>query len=275
MNMTFEEEYADLLKLIKFKDHRRYGTDLYAKYCFDGGYEWKHEYNICELVWGFCKNPCFAKELVVELDNNVIDMNVFMKTLAKGNKKIKSNKLCCDWDSAIAQLDTNDSNAPFIVYSTENSHLWSDKKIFCDDIDGELWHGILMTPDVLYGLDHITLELSGKNSDGVEWLKEIRWAVEDIIVNSRAFDEELNLFTPFKHPLILTNSGISLNVYFNFIDGKLFAENQIKMVYGICSSSLKKWIEDPTSPFTTELAFGDKIIIDTSNSIVNYVCGSQ
>lgn len=267
--MTFDEEYYELIKLFKLKEFRRYGDDLYTKYCFDWGYEWKFEYNICELVWGFCKNPCFAKGLIKQLEKDIIDMNIFVKVLAKSNKAIKPEKLCNRWDSAMDLIELNDYKTPVVVYSTENSHIWTDKKIVCDDVDGELWHGILMTEDFLSNLGNICIELSGRNIDNDIWEKRFVWDSCDLMNSSRVFEDNVYIFTPFKHPLILLNSGLEVSVSFNFVDGRLPKEGHVKIIYGVCNSSLKDWIENPTTTFTTELAFGHKISVDTSNGIID------
>lgn len=267
--MTFFEEYNDLLELIKFKDYRRYGDGLYAKYCFDDGYEWKFEYNICELAWGFCKSPCFANGLVQQLEKGLPDMNKCLKALAKGNN-VKINRMYTKWDTAMDAVDLNDNpNRPLIMYSTESSHVWTNKKVFCSDVDGELWHGVLMTQDVVDNMDNINIELSGTNEDDIQWNIDYRWHQTDIHKSTKSFGEGLILFTPFKHPLILFNSGLEVNVTFNFTDGRLPQETHIKMVYGVCNSILREWIEEPTSIFTTELAFGRKLAVDTSKGIVD------
>lgn len=272
--MTSTQEYNELLDLIKFKQYRRYGDDLYAKYCFDDGYEWKYEYNICELVWGFCKNPCFANKLVKKLEKTIPDMNQCLKVLAKGNVNVKSSRMYNRWETAMDAVDLNDNNKPMIIYSTENSHVWADKKVFCNDVDGELWHGVLMTKDAINQLDYIGVELSGKNYKGFDWKTEYRWHSTDVIELSRMFDSEqseLVLFTPFKHPLILLGTGLNVSVSFNFLDGRLPKESQIKMVYGVCNTVLHNWIENPTSTFTTELAYNRKLIVDTSKACVDEI----
>ena len=62
----------------------------------------------------------------------------------------------------------------------------------------------------------------------------------------------------------MLNSGLQVSLSFSFIDGRLPKESQIKMIYGICSYVLQNWIENPTSTFTTELAYDRKLIVDTS-----------
>lgn len=273
--MSFSDEYKDLMELIKFKQYRRYGNDLFSQFCFDDGYEWKLEYNICELVWGFCKNPCYAKRLVKTLEKDIPDMNKCLKVLAKGNSNIRSERMYNRWDTAMDAIDLNDKkNKPMIVYSTENSHVWSNKKVFCSDVDGELWHGILMTQDALTNLDYIGVELIGTNVDEENWETEYRFHSSDILKQVRSFtydNQELQLFTPFKHPLIMLNSGLEISVSFNFIDGRLPKESQIKTVYGVCNTSLRKWLEKPTSTFTTELCLGRKLIVDTTKECVDEV----
>lgn len=269
MMMTFDDEYNELMDLIKFKKYRRYGDNLYAQYVFDDGFEWKLEYNICELVWGFCKNPCYANRLVEALGTKTPDMNKCVKTLAKSNKNIRSDRTYNSWEAAINAVELNDnSKHPFIVYSTESTHLWTDKKVFCNDVDGELWHGILMTKDALDNLDRICVELSGTNSREKRWNMEYMWHSSDVKTLITHIDDNV-FFSPFKHPLILIDSGLEVAVSFHFTDGRLPKESQVKMVYGLCNSVLRHWIENPTSTFTTELAHGRKLVIDTTRERVD------
>lgn len=274
MNMTWDDEYRELMNLIKFKKYRRYGNDLYAHYQFDDGYEWKFEYNLCEIVWGFCKNPCFANTLVKKLEEDVPDMNKCITTLAKGNNKISSKKMFSSWSSAMDAIDLNDTPKPMIVYSTESSHVLTNKKVFCNDVDGDMWHGLLMTDEVIENLEHISVELTGVNSNGKLWSTEYRWFVTDVVSQSKRFEREdsgLMLFSPFKHPIILMGSGINIAVSFHFMDGRLPDESQIRMIYGLCNTVLHKWIETPSTTFTTHLAYDRKLIVDTSNGRVDEV----
>lgn len=281
MNMTFDDEYTKLLDLIKYKEYRRYGKDLYAKYIFDGGYEWKYEYNICEFVWGFVKNPCFAPGLVRYLEKNVIDMRKYLKILAKSNKRVDSSRLYHKWESAMNVAESCDK--PCIIYSTENSHLMMSGKIFCNDVDGELLHGLLMTKSFVANLDYINIELAGTNQEGRQWRMDYRFHQSEVNKDSHYFEgdqPDLIFYAPFKHPLILMGSNLECVVSFNFIKNDDCVtthnafENQVKIVYGVCGGDMKKLIDQPTNTFTCELCRGHSLIIDTSNGYVDELSGN-
>lgn len=276
MSMTFQDEYINLTELIRYKEYRRYGDDLYAQYVFDGGYEWKYEYNICEFVWGFVKNPCFAPRLVEYLEKNIVNMRKYLKILANGNKKVRSTCLYNKWDAAmnVAELSKTQS----IIYSTENSHLMLSGKMVCNDVDGELWHGMLMTTDFADSLTDINVELSGLNSDGFKWSMDYRFTKDEVQKDSRFFDNDSNsellFYSPFKHPLILLGSDLKCVVSFNTIDN-VALESQVNMVYGLCCPEMRNLIKYPTNTFTCELCRGSRLVIDTSNGVVDEISCKQ
>jgi hypothetical protein len=269
MSMTFDQEYKELTDLINFKEYRRYGNDLFAKYVFDGGYEWKYEYNICEFVWGFVKNPCFAPRLVRYLEKNVTDMKKYLKILAKSNKQVNNSNLFGKWESAMNAAEG--SKNPCIIYSTENSHVMMgrDNQMFCNDVDGDLWHGLLMTENLVNSLHYIKFEVSGVSSENNEWTMEYMFDQIEIQKKARYFDSEqqgLLFYSPFKHPLILFNSNLECTVT---LVGEDVTENQIKLVYGICGKGLRNFLQNPTNTFTTELCNNSRLIVDTSNGVVD------
>ena len=276
--MSFADEHQELLTLINYKNYRRYNNDLYALYDTDGTgqSEWKFEYNICEFVWGFCKNPCYAKRLTKALEDDVQNFNGFLKVLARSNNNIKPSNLYHKWDTAIDVADKETNERPSIVYSTESSHLWSNKKVFCNSIDGELWHGILMTKDTVDNLESIRIDLQGTNSRNMEWKSDYLWHVSDVMMKCKTFGEDNNLvlFTPFVHPVILIGDCVQLAVSFSFTDGRLPKESQIKIVYGICNSALTKWLEKSTG-FKTQLTPNRKLIVNIPNNTVDEVTDTR
>ncbi len=277
--MSFADEHSRLLDLIKYKKYRRYGNDLYAQYDKDASVQWKFEYNICEFVWGFCKNPCYAKRLVKALEENVQSCDGFLKLLARSNNNVKPSKLYHKWDNAVDVADNSETkDKPVIVYSTECSHLWTNKTVFCNSLDGDLWHGILMTRDVVDHLDNVKIQLQGKNSRGQHWKSEFLWHVSDVIAHSKPFDNTTEvspmLFTPFAHPIILYNECLNVSVTFNFLDGRLPKESQIKIVYGICNRILGEWLGKSTG-FKTQLTPNRKLIVNIPNLTVDEVSDTR
>ena len=82
-NLTFSDELEKLLELVEYKQFIRIGQVLYAEYC--GAL--KAECTVSELVWGWCRNPCFANTLIGELILNVPD---YSRILGNGNRSICS-----------------------------------------------------------------------------------------------------------------------------------------------------------------------------------------
>jgi hypothetical protein len=179
------------------------------------------------------------------------------------------------WESAVDIADGDNSDKPLIVYSTESSHLWTNKKVFCNNIDGELWHGILMTNDTVDNLESIKIQLEGTNSQNKQWKSEFLWHSSDVVLNSKPFNalgstdnSSLVLFTPFKHPLVLINECLSVAVSFNFNDGRLPKESQIKIVYGVCNNVLVKWLEK-CSGLKIQLSHDSKLTFNIPNNTVD------
>lgn len=262
MYTSFKDEYNSLVDLAKYKKYRRYGKDLYVRENNETDV-WKPEYNISEFTWGFCKSPCYAKRLTDSLEQAIPDHKKYLKTVAKSNKNVSANKLHQTWESAISVVQKSDKSIPLIVYSTENSHIVTDKTVFCNDVDGEFWHGILLSPEVLANLDNIIVSVSGIDFEGNEWCTDFIWHVTDIKRMATQFNslEPMFYFSPFKHPVLLFNSSLSLNVSFNFIDGRLPSSSCVKMVYGVCNAALEEWLTS-SEYFTTELAFDRKLVIN-------------
>lgn len=261
MYPTFKDEYDSLVDLTKFKNYRRYGKSLYVKESPESD-NWKPEYNLAEFAWGFCKSPCYAKRLVDTLETNLPDHKKFLKVLSRANNNITPNKVFSQWESAVSAIVKENSSNPMVLYSTESNHVWKNKTLYCNDVDGELWHGMLIPPDVLMGLETISVTLTGKDFDNEPWATEYFWNAKDVKTMCVQFNsiEPQFYFSPFKHPLILLNGGLSVKVDLTFVDGCIPNESNVKMVYGICNTVLQNWLNDIDS-FTSETAFDQKLVM--------------
>jgi hypothetical protein len=257
MNPTFNDEYKALNDLIKYKNYIRYGKDLYSR----SRESLKHEYNISEFAWGFCKNPCYAKRLTETLENSVPDNRKFLKAVAKSNNNVTQNKLYPQWEGALKAIERAGIDVPLIVYSTETSHVWNNKTLFCNDIDGEFWHGMLLTSETLQNLDSLKLVISGVDLNNEDWELEYIFSALEVKHNVTQFNSVTPsfFFSPFKHPVVFVNSSLSLRATFSFMDGRLPSDTQIKMVYGVCNCALSEWLKINT--LTTQLTSDAKLTI--------------
>lgn len=243
---TFQDEYKALYRLIYKKCYCRYRDKL----CTIKDGRLCPEYNLCEFVWGFCKNPCFAKRLVEQLETTLPDQKPFFRAISRSNRKVSANKLFSKWDQALAVAQEaeshNETSRPMIVYSTETSSMISSKTIFCDQVDGEFWHGILLAPDILSNLESIKMKIEHQNHEQRnQTVVTYEWNNRKIRKLSTLLNQPTSMFyfSPFKDPLVLFNNPLELHVSFNFVDGRLPNESTIKMVYGVCNMQLEQWLE--------------------------------
>lgn len=267
---TFQDEYKALYRLIYNKRYSRYRDKL----CTIKDGRLCPEYNLCEFVWGFCKNPCFAKRLVEQLEVTLPDQKPFFRTISRSNRKVSANKLFSKWDQALAvaqeaesHIKQTDKNVrPMIVYSTETSSMISSKTIFCDQVDGEFWHGILLAPDVLSNLESIKLKIvynNNEQNDPPQTVSTYEWNNQKIRKLSTLLNQPTSMFyfSPFKDPIVLFNNPLELHISFNFIDGRLPNESTIKMVYGICNMQLEQWLEKFRHFVPMRLCDGQELIL--------------
>lgn len=250
---TFDEELHVLLELIRYKRYLRYGENL----CLFSNDQLCVEYNICEFVWGYCKNPCFAKRLITTLEKTLTDNKVFYKSILQSNTHVTGNKVFPQWELALTAAE-DEQTRPMIVYSTETSSMISSKTIFCNEVDGEFWHGILLPPEIMNNID--TIEI--KFVDDSKTLGKYEWNNRQIRKQCIQFKqaESLLYFSPFKHPIVFSHSILELHVTFNFIDHRLPNESNIKMVYGVCNKVLENWLEKYSSLIVSELINNDKLV---------------
>lgn len=249
---TFQDEYEALQRLISNKRYHRCGDKLCT--LKDGAMV--PEYNLCEFVWGFCKNPCFAKRLIETLETKLRDHKPIYRLISRSNKKVSAQKLFPKWEQALAVAQEAESHIetsrPMIVYSTETSSMISSKTIYCDQVDGEFWHGVLLADDVLSNLESIKMKIVHTGEENnfqtnkpPQTVASYEWNNRKIRKSSTLLNQPTSMFyfSPFKNPILMFNNPIELQISFNFIDGRLPNESTIKMVYGICNMQLEQWLE--------------------------------
>lgn len=237
---TFNEELETLTKLVTFKGYKRYGCVFYAKYDF-----YKPECTVSELVWGFCRNPCYARQLARELSIRVPD---FADVLSKSNQLICSDTVYQSFDQAMAQICKKD-NAPQMVFSTEGTSSYDEtyenvQILNATEDDGELWHGLLM-PSSCNGntVDYIKIcMLSSSNPGLLLWQHTFKTASVAKRIKQRG---DLRVFQPFKNPFPLLDLDVRIVTTIVLKKGHVFAEQQqepIKQLFSVCSTAFCTWL---------------------------------
>ena len=255
MNLSFEQELKALIDLVAFKSYRRYGNTLFAEYT-----HLKPEYTIPEFVWNFCKNPWFAKPLIEELRGCVIDCNEHLKKLANANK-VEVDKIHDDWERATSSAFKQPGE---IMYSTE----YSNKRFACnglelDEIDGDLWIGLLVTPKFLSNIEKISILIEGRDIENRCVKKIFDYTGKQVVKRCKEIeDSELFIFTPFKHPFILYELKGDVVIDFEFYNSNISLSNERTkgswdIVFGVTSTQFRKWLGNTS--LKLELCNKDKI----------------
>jgi len=269
MNLTFDEELKRLLDLVAFKGYKRVGQVLYASYADD---VLKPECTINEVVWGFCYNPWFAKALIAELKNLIIDYAV---VLGRANRTIEDDCVNNTMDEAMAQVLA--INGPPLSYSIQttagNNYYYdreSDHRIFrafnATENDGQLWHGLLV-PDTKWanGVEEISVTIQSGSTGEVVWQRVFN--TSSIKRRTKQLDENVVVFQPFRHPLPLL--GLDIEVYTEI----QFAPNTQSIdafqLFGVVSNDFWEWLTK--SSFTIKLCSGDKAQVDMAERTIGII----
>ncbi len=268
MNFTFDDDELQLLfDIIEFKKYQRYDNLLYADY--NGP---KAECTIPEFVWNYCKNPRWATRLIEQVEKHLINCRPFLNTLAESNN-VNIDELHRDWDSAMEEVTArHEFPKKLIAYSSEysNVHLQSHGSI--NDVDGDLWHGFVLSSKMLSQIKTLTMKIMGTNVDHQVVIKEFEFAGSQVVKRCTFFAEEnygedWYLFTPFKHPIILCDLEGEIEYAFAFYkDIEFVMDEECIMVFGILDSYFKKWISQ--TPINAKLC--NKEIIRYMNGTIEF-----
>lgn len=268
MNYNYADELEFLLELIQYKNFQRYGSILYAKYD-----TLKAECSIGEMVWGWCKNPCFAKRLIADLEKRVPNCERFASLLSKSNKLVEKRYLNETFDYAMKQVCKKTADRTMLAYSTESTNnkdidSLGHVQTHATDEDGELWHGLLVSSDPKEWddvLDSITVTIYRTTEENG---KEVLWS--DSYSRASALQhtrntKDVRMFVPFKHPMILLNLNISVecNVFYRDVHSCF-----PKQVFGIAANDFCNWLSSST--FETKVSKGVRAYIDMPNNIIRF-----
>jgi len=270
-SLSVDDEFELLLNLIKTLSLKRYADAFFVKYK-----TLQRAYSIREFVWAYCYNPSFADRLIVRLEERVPDYKQYLSILARANKKIHIDNIFLEWNDAATELEKPDNIHP-ITYSVENSSIWTKNSIKVTSVDGDLWNGVVFASDILANIDTVQIELETTNSKGMQWGRVYEWSGDDIVASCKSIydgaeqieqEDDLFLFTPFKHPLILRGVDLKCVVSIHLYDGTKIDDDNVKLVFSVCSESFCDWLSN--EKFKLELAYGDKYIVDIAHEAIDH-----
>ena len=247
MSLTFQDELKALIQLVKFKNYRRSGCVLYAKY----GY-FKPECTITELVWGFCRNPCYARALSRELSALIPD---YVELMGKANQSIESESIYCTFDYAMKELarSRRDKVPKALVYSSESTNPCDSividsencqyvRTLHTTDEDGEIWCGILVQNEQwAKNVERITVSIyeGDVESNYLLWQHTYSHASVAKRVKKR---NNIYVFQPFKHALPLLDLKLRMTTCITY---RADAENIGAMqLFGVLSDHFCEWLQE-------------------------------
>ena len=270
MNLSFDQELEGLLETVSFLSLTRYGDVFYTKKV-----TLKKERSISEFVWGFCFNPCFAKTLIVELKKRVSDAKKYLSTLARANKGFNIDLLYECWEGATKAAQQREKDESPIVYSMENSCVWTNQTMYINSVDGDMWCGVIFPKTNLKDIDTIRIRINGVDDCGNKWGEIEEWSKDEIVENTKSvFNHEFQeqddwcIFMPYKHPVVLLNvDATTIHVTFkaNFEEDY---QEYVRPVYGICDGKFREWLG--SNRIKVDLCNGSKFFIDTSNGTMTH-----
>lgn len=278
MNLTFDDELEQLLELIDYKQYRRRGDALLVP----RGSAWVPECTIREMVWGWCKNPCYANALVAEISATIPDYAV---VLGAGNHAVSAELVFDQFDDAMKAVTARSDDPPDIAYSTETSeegtcHSWEDdprndtnflgvRSVESCTNDGELWHGVCVPDDWEDALESVTVTILPESpyrdeaADHDEWC----YTFSARSAKKRVYNRGgVRVFQPFRHPFphrIINHQVVVQAMHRNR------TSPVIKNLYGITSTGLANWLA--TSVFQLRLCKRRIAKIDASGRTVQII----
>jgi hypothetical protein len=269
MNYSYTEELKLLLNLVKFKDFQRYGMTLYAKYD-----TLKAECTIGELVWGWCKNPCFANRLIADLEARIPNCERYTSVLSKANRLIETSLLNDTFDGAMRQVCKKGDNKALLAYSNESTSIYdihSDELGFTvlngTDEDGEMWHGLQVSRDPAEWegrVDSVIMTIYSQqdNQKVTVWTKKYS---RSAVLKHTKTAKDVRMFCPFKHPMILLNLNITVECLVKY---QFPPSEDPKQVFGIASNDLCNWLM--TGIFETKISEGVRALVDMPNGQISF-----
>ena len=245
-NLTYDDELKNLLELVKFKNFVRYGHVLYSDYCGT----LKPECTVGELVWGWCRNPCFAISLIKEMLSILPD---FPKILGRSNRYICSDLIATNFDQAMVMVCAKTGNAPHLAYSIESTNqmdqVYEESTAESDHyvrllngtgFDGELWHGLSVNQEWGKGVSSVCVSIYGGGATKRNLLWQHTYTGSSITKRTRARNDVV-MFQPFKHPLPLME--LDITVVTQIIYKPEATDVDALQIFGVGSNKFCDWLQ--------------------------------
>lgn len=256
----YQEELKNLLELVKFKQYRRYGDVLYAKYEVV-----KPDCTILELVWGWCRNPVFAGRLAADLDSKIPNCEDFSKVLAKSNRLVQRSNIFETFDQAMKQI-CNKTKPSLMAFSTEGTNIFDESDQFyqafnATDDDGEMWHGLLIeNEDSWRKVSDVSISIVQGDDKNIIWERD--FTASEVLQKTKRVNDVV-VFNPFRHPLLLLNLEIAIETIVNYYDDNV-NRTPVKQIFGIGSNDFCNWLSDAC--FETKMCDGFSALVDIQES---------
>lgn len=251
----FVQEFDRLMTAYKVTQYQRFGNYFYAKYV-----TLKKECSICEFVWNYCRQPRFAAKLTKSLRERIPDTKDMLKLLAKGNRNI--SLIHTNWNDTFDAVSKTEFK-PMSAYC--NDYLFNptnNKKLFLDDTDGELFHGLLIHKDALPNIEWFSFSIYYreyedrndfsdkcvyKDHDSSLSMVEFCFDHDDVVEYSKESPiEDYVLYVPFKHPVPIVDfkgvMGIEITLKDQIEPFK--EENTFRPVYSVINHVYTDWLRN-------------------------------
>ncbi len=244
MSVTFADELKALIDLVKFKKYKRSGCVLYAKYSY-----FKPECTITELVWGFCRNPCYARKLARELSLLIPD---YAQLLGKANTDVAQVCLFPTFDYAMRRLSTsrrsNEQPQQALVFSSESTNPLdmsnSSGLVFnATDEDGEIWCGLAVPSEKWTdNVESIKVSIFNRDVENPSLLWQCAFSNASVVKRVKKRNDVV-MFQPFKHALPLLDLNFRVQTIVNFRSNKCDADST-SQIFGILSNAFCDWLQE-------------------------------
>ena len=282
-HLTFQNELDILNDLIDFKAYVRYNEALFVEHC--GAL--KPECTVSELVWGWCRNPCFANALIHNLMQTIPD---YPKVLGSGNRNVCSKLIASDFDGAMKMLCKKDGTAPVLAYSKETTNpnsvtMFSGdnedillQEMYATEDDGEFWNGLVIpNEEWVNEVDKITVSVYGANEDLANedlllWQKT--FASQKQIIRRVYTRNDMVMFQPFTHPLTLMNLDVTIVTKILYKDNVMArmvganSQSAAVQLFSIGSNGFCDWLQQ--AKFETKLCKKSMVRINMPKATISF-----
>ena len=234
--LSFGDELELLLELVKFKGFVRYSGVLYAEHCG----EFRPECTIAELVWGWCRNPCYALRLIEEVTASIPD---YLKILGNSHRDMSLPLICGNVSEAVDLMDRTNSDITYSIGEHPYDHCYEDiesgerfQVINCSDQEGHFWNGLLIPSEKwVGGVKSIKIEIIDQ-ADFVH-LFSTTFTSAEVAKRIRRRNDVI-MFQPFRHPMPLQSLGIEVHISIDYCGNEI---GHAEPLFSVASLRFMEW----------------------------------